>query len=38
MNARMKQILRTFLFTALVLSAGAILAPLAAQDIAVGSA
>ena len=34
MNVRMKQILRTFLFTALVLSTGAILAPLAAQDIA----
>ena len=34
MNVRMKQILRTFLFTALVLSTGAMLAPLAAQDIA----
>ena len=33
MNARMKQIPRTFLFTALVLSTGAVLAPLAAQDI-----
>lgn len=34
MNVRTKQILRTFLFTALVLSTGAMLAPLAAQDIA----
>ena len=33
MNVRMKQILRTFLFTALVLSTGAMLALLAAQDI-----
>ena len=34
MHVRTKQILRTFLFTALVLSTGAMLAPLAAQDIA----
>ena len=33
MNARMKQILRTFLFSALVLGTGAVLAPLTAQDI-----
>ena len=33
MNARMKQILRTSLFTALVLCTGGMLAPLAAQDI-----
>jgi hypothetical protein len=34
MNIRLKQILRTYLFTAVVLSTGAMLAPLAAQDIA----
>ena len=33
MNARMKQFLRTSLFTALVLCTGGMLAPLAAQDI-----
>jgi len=34
MNPRMTQILRTFLFTAVVLSTGAMVAPLAAQDLA----
>ena len=34
MNTRMTQILRTFLFTAVVLSTGAMVAPLAAQDLA----
>ncbi len=34
MNARMTQVLRASLFTALLLCSGAILAPVAAQDIA----